>query len=85
MDDTITHAADKWRYFCDNVPYRTEVGLADRIGAFSVPFNEGARKHIPELQNAPDGLLLMIIALGVEKSGTHSRIEIERALGVSLP
>jgi hypothetical protein len=85
MDSTVATAAEKWRLFCDKVSYRDNVGLADRIAAFSVPFGDGARQNIPALRTAPDGLLLLIVAMGVEKSGTHSRAEIESALGVKLP
>lgn len=85
MDDAVEIAAEKWRFFCDKLPFRETVRLADRIASFSVPFNEGARANIAAFKDAPDTFLLLVVALGVERSGTHSRAEIEQALGVPLP
>jgi hypothetical protein len=85
LDDAIHLAAERWQFFCDKLAFRESVGLADRITAFMVPFAEGAGKTFPALQNAPEGVILMIVAKGVERSGTHSRAEIERALGLPLP
>lgn len=85
LDDAIALAAERWKFFCDKLVFRENVDLADRIAAFMVPFEEGAAKTFPVLRGAPDGVILMIVAKGVERSGTHSRAEIERALGVPLP
>jgi hypothetical protein len=84
MDEAIGLAADKWRFFCEKMPFRDDVGLVDRIAAFNVPFSEGARKNFPALKDAPDAVLLLIVAKGVERSGTHTRSQIEQALGVLL-
>lgn len=84
MDEAIALAADKWQFFCDKLPFRDDVELVDRIASFSVPFSEGART-LPALKDAPEALLLLIVAKGIERSGTHSRTQFEQALGVSLP
>lgn len=85
MDDTIFIAAEKWLHFCRTIPFKQDVPLADRIAAFAFPFMEGARQNVPALREAPDAFLMLIVAKGVEKSGTHARAEIEEALGVTLP
>lgn len=84
-DEAITFASNGWKYFCETLPFRDEVGLAERIGLFSVPCGEGLRKNFQALRAAPDGLLLLFIALGVEQSGSHTREQIEEALGLKLP
>ena len=81
----IENAAGKWRDFDEAFKFKDGVSLANRIWLFMTPFSEGVREHVPAMKDAPDGLLLLIVAKGVEQSGTHSRAEIEEALGVSLP
>lgn len=85
MDDAIRLAAERWTYFCDTLPFRKDVALVDRITAFMFPFMEGARKSLPALRDAPDAVLLVIVAKGIERSRTHSRTQIEEALGLPLP
>jgi len=85
LDQTIGVAADKWLYFCEKLPVRDGVDLVERITSFSVPFSEGARRNIPALKDAPDAVLFLIVAKGVERSGTHTRSQIEQALGIQLP
>ena len=85
MPEAIDFAADRWLYFCEQIIYKVDVPLMDRIAGFAVPAQQGIENNFPPLRNAPDGLLLMIIAMGVWKSGTHTREEIEAALGAQLP
>jgi hypothetical protein len=85
VDAVVAIAADKWSHFCKTLPFKNDVGLAERIYSFSGPFGEGLRQNVPEFRGANDGLILLIIAKGVERSGTHSRAEIEQALGMPLP
>lgn len=85
LPQTIEIVAGKWVYFCKSLPFKEDVPLIERITAFSVPMFEGIRKNVPALRKAPDALLLIIVAKGVEKSGTHTREQIEEALGAPLP
>jgi hypothetical protein len=85
MPKAIKVAAEKWIYFCESLRFREDVPLHDRITAFYVPFSDGARSNVAALRYAPDAVLLLIVAKGIERSGTHSRPEIERALGLTLP
>lgn len=81
LGDAIAITAEKWLFFTQSMEFKHDVPLADRIGAFSVPMYEGLRKNIPLLKDAPEPLLLRIVAKGIEKSGTHSPTEIEQAIG----
>lgn len=85
MPQAIEAASEKWRFFCDQLVFTPEVLLVDRIASFSAPFFAGARQNIPALREAPDAVLLMIVAEGIERSGTHTRAEIEQALGTRFP
>ena len=85
MDGLIGIAERKWDLFCTLLPFKDDVQLKDRIAAFMVPFSEGARKNVPALKAAPEGVILLIAAKGIERSGSHSRKEIEEALGIQLP
>lgn len=70
MDEAISFAATKWSYFATAVPFKAEVGLRDRIGAFLRPATEGLKNKYPQLRSAPDTIFLIIVAKGVERSGT---------------
>ncbi len=65
--------------------FRENVLLEDRIAAFIIPLFKGLKNNFTALQSAPEPILLLIAAKGVEASGTHSREEIEKALRCALP
>ncbi len=77
--------AERWLYFRKAMPFKDNVPLIDIITAFAMPMFEGLRRNLPPLRHAPDAVLLVIVAKGIEQSGTHSRAEIEAALGTPLP
>lgn len=84
-DDAIAHAAEQWINYSKVLVFKSEVGLRERIFAFSVPMFEGLKNKFPPLREAPDAVLLLLVAKCIEKSGTHSRSQIETALGMPLP
>jgi hypothetical protein len=81
----IENAAGKWRDFYEAFKFKDGVSLDKQIWLFTTPFSDGVREHVPAMKDAPDGLILLIVAKGVELSGTHSRAQIEKALGMPLP
>ena len=83
--DAVSHVAGEWLGFNEVLKFKKDVPLEQIIFVFSVPAFEGLRLKFLRLREAPESLLLMIVAMGVEKSGTHSRLEIEKALGAKLP
>ena len=85
LPEAIALAAEKWLFFCETLPMKAETPLAQRIALFSVPFFENLRNRYPALRKSPDAVLFLIVAKGVDLSGTHSTEEIERELGVPLP
>jgi len=85
MDDAISASADRWKYFLNTLKFKEGVGLDEMIMMFAVPMTEGLRNNFPELKNSPDEALFLFIVKGVERSGTHSKKEIEQALGLELP
>ena len=85
MDEAVASVADMWLHYTSTFVFKPGVSLHDQIMIFSVPVSEGLENRFPELRNAPPGVLLLIIAKGVERSGTHSTKQIEDALGVPFP
>ena len=85
MDDAIQFAATKWVYFIETMPFKESAPLKEKIFIFFVPATEGLKNSFPALKNAPEAILLMIVAKGVELSGTHTKEQIEGALGLPLP
>lgn len=70
LDSSIKFAADKWLYFTKASPFKDDIGLRDKVIMFMPPVGEGLRNNFPALREANDAILLMIIAKGIERSGT---------------
>jgi hypothetical protein len=85
LDSSINFAADKWLYFIKALPFKDDVTLRQKVSMFMTPVGEGLRSNFPALRQANDAILLMIVAKGIEYSGTHSRAELEAALGLPMP
>lgn len=85
MDEAISLTAERWRAFSQSVPITTTMGLRNQIGVFARPFDADLRARFPALQAASDPIMLLIVAKGVQESGTFSRRQIEEALGITLP
>jgi hypothetical protein len=84
-DDVIERAAEQWIYFSKTVVFKDEVGFREKIIAFCVPVFQGLRNNFPPLKEAPEALLFLVVLKCIEKSGTHSRSQIEMAVGLELP
>lgn len=85
IDEAILFAADRWHIFSRSVPVRPDSGLRERIGLFARSLEKSLHARHPQLAAAPDEVIVLIVAKGVEQSGTVSRVEIEQALGILLP
>jgi hypothetical protein len=86
MPDAISLCSKQWLYYTSTLVFKDEVPLRDRILSFASPMTEGLKNTFAALgNNAPPAIFMLIIAKGIEKSGTHSTAEIEAALGVALP
>jgi len=85
MDDAIEFASDKWLYFSRTLVFKDEVTLKDRIAAFLPLATEGLRGRFSALKDAPGAVVLLVVVKGVELSGTHSRAELEKSLGIEIP
>ena len=85
IDEAIHFAAERWHAFSRSVPVRPGSGLRERIGLFARSLEKSLHSRHPELVAAPDEVIVMIVAKGVEQSGTVPRDQIERELGILLP
>lgn len=84
-DDAIQLSCDRWLAYNEQFKFKDSVALQEKIMMFSVPMSEGLKNTFPVLRNSPDAALFLFIAMGVEKSGTHTTQQIEEALGAPLP
>jgi hypothetical protein len=84
-DDAIRGAAEKWLYFSKVIVFKDDVELREKISSFSIPAFEGLRNNFPPLKEAPESVLFLIVLKCIERSGTHSRSQIETAFGIELP
>lgn len=85
IDAGIGFAGEQWRLFCAASPLASNIHLRDRIAFFAGAFRPALAEKFPALASAPDQLVLLIIAKGIEESGTFSRAQIEKQLGIILP
>lgn len=85
IDEAILFAAGRWHAFSHSVPVRPGTDLRERIGLFARSLEKSLHSQHPGLSTAPDEVMLLIVAKGIERSGAVSRGEIERALGILLP
>jgi hypothetical protein len=71
--------------FRDRVKFKDEVPLFEEITAALPPISKSLEDEFSELGDAPDGVLFMILASGIVMSGTHSKSEVESAIGAPIP
>lgn len=85
IDQAIMFAAERWLSFSLSVAISPGAGLRDRIGLFARSLERSLHRRFPSLAAAPDEVIVLIVAKGVEQSGAVPRGDIERALGIVLP
>lgn len=85
MGEAISFASEKWIYFNTTVAFKNDVPLKEIIAIFLVPVTEGLKNKFVALRNAPDTIFFLIVALGIQKSGTHTKSDIESVFGAQLP
>jgi hypothetical protein len=85
LEAAISVTSEKWTLFSKTLTFKEDVPLRDRITAFLVPASEGLRKNFEPLSDGAEGIILLIVVKGIERSRTHSKSEIESAMGISIP
>ena len=85
IDAGIMFAAERWIFFNRQVALAQAMSLRDRVGLFARSFRPSLHARHPALRAAPDEVILLIVAKGIEQSGSVSREAIERELGILLP
>ena len=83
MPRAIDVAAAKWVEF-DAQPFAQPMDLDQKLFLFSEGLKAGLKRW-KAFKDAPDPLILLIAAKGVERSRTYFRVEIEAALNFPLP
>lgn len=76
----IENVLRKWAYFAQTLQFTNDIPLLQQIEAFRGPFLESLRRDYPMFRETPDDFFDSMIALGIEQSGTHSLLALERAL-----
>lgn len=80
----IERANRKWTYFTEHLQFEDDTSLQQRIEVFRIPFLEGLRLDYPMFREVSDDFFGPMIALGIERSGTDSLVDLERALQLKL-
>ena len=83
--DAVSLAAAAWTTFRDTAGVPANIHLRDQVAFFAPEFVARLARRFPALRSAPNDLILLIIALGIEASGSVSRRKIELQLGIVLP
>jgi hypothetical protein len=84
-DPAINLVAERWLGFSQKLVFKSDVGLDEQIAMFSTPAFEGMRNTFPILRDSPDEVLFIWLLMGVERSGTHAKSEIEQAFNLQIP
>ena len=84
MPELVELVSEKWLSFSRALAFKEGTPLIDKITAFAIPAIDGLRKN-PEFRNVPESMLLLTVAFGIVKSGTHTKEEVESALGTKMP
>jgi len=85
IEAAVPYAAQAWARFRDTTGLPANLHLRDQIAYFARDFVGDLERTFPALRSAPNELLLLIIAQGIEVSGHAPRRRIELQLGISLP
>lgn len=80
MDAIVTSLGPKWKMFCQTLPFKADVPLADRIEMFATPAIAGMMQHYPSTKSAPPGMLWMMIFTAILESKTHPAAEVNAAI-----
>lgn len=83
MPRAIDVAAQKWIEF-ESQPFAKEMDLEQKLFVFTEGFRKGLKQWVA-FKRSPDPLFLLIAAKGVERSGTHLRMELEAVLNFPIP
>jgi len=85
IENAVPYAAQAWSRFRDTTGLPANLHLRDQIAYFARDFIGDLERSFPALRSAPNDLLLLIIAQGIEASGHVPRRKIELQLGIILP
>ena len=83
MPKAIEAARKKWLIY-NELPFKMGVPLDWKIRRFMIPFEQFLRGW-DAYKDAPGAVVLLIVCKGVQRSGTHTKAEIEAALNITLP
>ena len=78
----VDRAVRKWIYFTNTLEFNDSVTLYERIESFKMPFLEGLRRDYVMFREAMDNEFDSLIAIAIDRSGTHSIFEVQKALGI---
>lgn len=78
-------AAECWSRFTETSGLPRNINLRDRVSYFAADFRRELDRRYPLLRSAPEEIVLLVIAQGIERSGSDSRRLIELQLGIVLP
>jgi hypothetical protein len=84
-DEAVKYSSDGWLAFRDRIKFKDNVPLFDEITAALPPISMSLERKFSELGGAPGGVFFMILASGIVMSGTHSKSEVESAIGAPIP
>jgi len=84
LPDLVAESKARWLEFSRTPAFDEPGPLKDKLTFFAMPAIRGLRENLPDLRDCSDQVLLHVIALGVVGSGTHTREQVEEALGRPL-
>lgn len=80
MAAMVASLGTKWRMFCEQMPFATEVPLWQRIEAFAAPAIAGMMLNYPSTKAAPPEFLWMMVLTAILESKTHPATDVNAAI-----
>lgn len=83
LELAIAYASEDWPQFEATVP--ANLHLRDKVTFFAQRVRPALVARFPEMIAATEQVMLLVLAKGIEQSGSVPRRRIERDLGILLP
>ena len=85
MPDAIELSAKNWRIFSNQLVFKEDVPLRERIYSFHLVNEQGLKNNFKALQDAPEAITMLIAVKGMILSGDYDKETIEESLDIKIP
>ena len=85
LEGDIPTVSREWLRFRESSAFPKGAPLVNQVRAFFSPMAAFLKKRHESRMPVPNEILLLVILKGIERTGTHTKSQLESALGKKLP